>query len=86
MRSPAEFYVTAFLNIASPKRLDRDIEYIERCGVEIRCSTALGKNVTLDNLRDQGYEAVFIAAGLTAGQSSESRRKIPPEFSRVSTF
>ncbi|MGO9116741.1 MAG: FAD-dependent oxidoreductase [Desulfomonilaceae bacterium] len=47
--------------------LDRDIEYIKRCGVEIRCSTALGKDVTLDNLRDQGYEAVFIAAGLTAG-------------------
>ncbi len=47
--------------------LNRDIEHIRRCGVEIRCSTELGKNFTLDGLEKQGYEAVFLGVGCSVG-------------------
>ncbi len=47
--------------------VDRDIDHIRRCGVEIRCSTSLGSDFSLQDLRDQGYEAVFLAVGLTSG-------------------
>jgi heterodisulfide reductase subunit A-like polyferredoxin len=43
--------------------LKRDIDYIRQSGVEIRCSTALGKDFTLEDLRNQGYEAIFLSVG-----------------------
>ncbi len=47
--------------------LGRDIEYIKRCGVEIRCSVSLGKDFTLESLREEGFEAVFLGVGCAAG-------------------
>ncbi len=47
--------------------LRRDIDHIERCGAEIRCSTSLGKDLSLQDLRDQGHEAVFLAVGCSTG-------------------
>ncbi|HTY25932.1 MAG TPA: FAD-dependent oxidoreductase [Desulfomonilaceae bacterium] len=49
--------------------LDRDIDYVKRCGVEIRCSTALGQDFTLESLRNQGYEAIFLGVGCSTGAS-----------------
>ncbi|MEW6243426.1 MAG: NAD(P)-binding protein [Bacillota bacterium] len=51
-----------------PYRLPKDviraeIGAIERLGVEIRCNTALGRDVSLSDLKAQGYRAVFIAVG-----------------------
>jgi len=43
--------------------LELDIENIKASGVEIRTNTALGRDVTLDQLFEQGYKAVFIATG-----------------------
>jgi len=47
--------------------LARDIDYIRQCGVEIVCSTALGRDFTLEDLRNRGYEAVFLAVGCSTG-------------------
>jgi heterodisulfide reductase subunit A-like polyferredoxin len=47
--------------------LGRDIEYIKRCGVEIRCSSSLGKDFTLESLREEGFEAVFLGVGCATG-------------------
>ncbi|MEW6533049.1 MAG: FAD-dependent oxidoreductase [Thermodesulfobacteriota bacterium] len=47
--------------------LKRDIDYILRCGVDARCSSSLGKDFSLKDLRDQGYEAVFLAVGCAVG-------------------
>jgi heterodisulfide reductase subunit A-like polyferredoxin len=47
--------------------LKRDIDYIRRCGVEIRCSTALGKDWTLQDLREHGHEAIFLGLGCSDG-------------------
>ncbi len=51
--------------------LKRDIDHIERCGVEIRCGSGLGPDLTLDDLRSQGFEAFFVAAGCSTGAKLE---------------
>jgi len=41
----------------------REIEYVRSLGVDIRTSVTVGRDVSLDQLRDQGFEAVFLAIG-----------------------
>ncbi|MCX8021668.1 MAG: FAD-dependent oxidoreductase [Syntrophorhabdaceae bacterium] len=48
--------------------LKREIDYIERLGVEIRCNMAVGKDIDFDSIR-KGYDAVFIGAGAPMGVS-----------------
>ncbi|MCX8116944.1 MAG: FAD-dependent oxidoreductase [Desulfobacterota bacterium] len=43
--------------------LNKEIDYLRRMGVEIRLNTPVGKNLTLRGLKEQGYEAIFIATG-----------------------
>ncbi len=48
-----------------PEALDRDIEYIRRCGVEI----VTGRRIeSLQELRDNGYDAIFLAVGAHKGR------------------
>ncbi len=49
--------------------LDKDISYIESVGVEIRCNTKVGKDITLDDLH-RDYGVVFIGIGLQGGRST----------------
>jgi NADPH-dependent glutamate synthase beta subunit-like oxidoreductase len=47
-----------------PKKvLDAQINYIKDTGVEFKTNSAIGKDITLANLKNEGYEAVFIAIG-----------------------
>jgi NADH-quinone oxidoreductase subunit F len=46
--------------------LNHDIDVIRRLGVEIKTSTAVGKDVELSDLKEQ-YKAVFIATGAHRG-------------------
>ncbi len=48
--------------------LQREISLIESMGAEIRCGVEVGKDVTLDELRAQGYKGFFIAIGLQGGR------------------
>ena len=41
--------------------IDAEIEVIREMGVEIRCGVEIGKDITLDELRNQGYKAFYIA-------------------------
>lgn len=43
--------------------LDWEIEGILQLGIEVQTNTALGKDFTLQDLRDKGYEVIFIATG-----------------------
>ena len=43
--------------------IEREIAYIQARGVEIRYSTPINVNYTVDDLKKEGYAAVFIAAG-----------------------
>jgi NADH-quinone oxidoreductase subunit F len=46
--------------------LAREIRDLERLGVEIRTGVTVGQDVTLDELKQQGYEAYFVATGTGA--------------------
>jgi len=43
--------------------LQKEIDAIEKMGVEIKLNTPVGVDLTLDDLSQQGYKAVFIAVG-----------------------
>jgi len=45
-----------------------DIDDIVRLGIEIRTSTPIGKDLTLEDLKRQGYEAILIAVGAHKNQ------------------
>jgi len=47
--------------------LDREIEVITNLGVEIKTGTALGTDVTVDELLEHGYKAVYLAIGSHKG-------------------
>ncbi|HBT47184.1 MAG TPA: glutamate synthase (NADPH), homotetrameric [Peptococcaceae bacterium] len=47
-----------------PKEIvQREIDYIRRLGVEIRTNSVVGKMVTVDELLESGFDAVFIGTG-----------------------
>ena len=50
--------------------IDAEIEIIKAMGVEIKCGIEVGKDVTLDELREQGYKAFYIAIGCQGGKKA----------------
>ena len=50
--------------------VDAEIEVIREMGVEIKCGVEVGKDVTLDELRAQGYKAFYIAIGAQGGRKT----------------
>ncbi len=50
--------------------LDAEIDVLRKMGVEFRCDTEVGKDVTLKELRQQGYKAFYIAIGLQGGRQA----------------
>ena len=47
--------------------LEGEIEIIRRMGAEIKCGVEVGKDVTIQQLREQGYKAFYVAIGLQSG-------------------
>lgn len=45
-----------------------EIEVIEKLGVEIRCNVEVGKDITIAQLKEQGYKAFYIAIGCQGGR------------------
>ena len=45
----------------------REVELIRSLGVEIKTGVTVGRDVTLDELRQQGYEAFFLGIGAHLG-------------------
>jgi len=56
--------------------LKYEIDRIQKIGVEIKTNTTIGKDITLDNLKEE-YKAIFIAVGAHKGL----KMKIPGEDS-----
>ncbi len=48
--------------------VQRDIEFITSFGVEIKTNSPIGQDLTIDDLFEQGYKAVFLAIGAHRGQ------------------
>ncbi len=51
--------------------IEAEIEVIRELGVEIKCGVEVGRDVTLDDLRKEGYQAFYLAIGCQGG-------RIPP--------
>lgn len=47
--------------------LAKEVRMIQGMGVQIETGTALGKDITLKQLKDKGYEAVFLGVGAAKG-------------------
>lgn len=47
-----------------------EIDVIREMGVDIRCGIEVGKDITLDELRAQGYKAFYIAIGCQGGRKA----------------
>lgn len=48
--------------------LDAEIDIIKEMGVEIKTGVEVGKDITIDELREQGYKAFYIAIGCQGGR------------------
>ena len=48
--------------------IDAEIDILRELGVDIRCGVEVGKDVTLAELRRQGYRAFYIAIGCQGGR------------------
>lgn len=49
--------------------VEAEIDIIKEMGAEIKCGVEVGKDVTIADLRKQGYKGFFIAIGLQGGRS-----------------
>ena len=45
-----------------------EIDVLREMGVEIRCGVEVGRDVTLDELREQGFSAFYVAIGCQGGR------------------
>ena len=50
--------------------IDGEIEVIKAMGVEIKCGIEVGKDVTIQQLREQGYKAFYVAIGCQGGRTA----------------
>ena len=48
--------------------IDAEIDVLRELGVEIKCGVEVGKDVTIPQLREQGFEAFYIAIGCQGGR------------------
>ena len=48
--------------------IDAEIDVMRQMGVEIKTGVEVGKDITIDFLRKQGYKAFYIAIGCSAGR------------------
>ena len=62
--------------------IEKEIDYIAKRGVEIKYNTPINTSFTVDNLRKDGFDAVFVAAG----SQRSLRIGIPGELEEVEGF
>lgn len=48
--------------------IKQDVDYIKNLGVKFRTNTTVGKDITLDELREEGFEAFLLSTGLNKGR------------------
>ena len=48
--------------------IEAEIDIIKKLGVEIKCGVEVGKDITLDELKEKGYKAFYIAIGCQGGK------------------
>ena len=48
--------------------LEAEIDVLRTMGVEFRCGTEVGRDVTIEGLKEEGYKAFLLAVGLQGGR------------------
>ena len=48
--------------------LDAEIDVIKQLGVEIKCNVEVGKDITIEGLKKEGYKAFYVAIGCQGGK------------------
>lgn len=48
--------------------VEAEIEVVKALGVDIKCGVEVGKDITLDDLRKEGYEGFYVAIGAQGGR------------------
>ncbi len=64
------------------KVIQQEIDYIAKCGVDIKYNTPIDVNFTVEDLKKDGFAAVFVAAGAQRSQ----RIGIPGELEDIEGF
>jgi len=65
-----------------PDVIQKEIDYIAKRGVEIKYNTPINVNFTIEDIRNSGFEAIFIAAGAQRSQNIG----IPGELEDIEGF
>lgn len=50
--------------------IDAEIEVLRQMGVEFKCGVEVGKDVTIPQLREEGYQAFYVAIGAQGGRKT----------------
>lgn len=50
--------------------LEAEIDILKEMGIEFKCGVEVGKDVTIQQLRDDGYKAFYLAIGLCGGRKA----------------
>ena len=50
--------------------IDAEIAVIKAMGAEFRCGVEVGKDITIQQLREEGYKAFYVAIGLQTGRKA----------------
>ncbi len=67
LHTPGGVLVYGIPEFRLPKKIvEAEVDYLKRMGVEMRLNAVIGKLETIDEILDDGYEAVFIATGAGA--------------------
>ena len=48
--------------------IDAEVDVIREMGVEFKCGVEIGKDITIEQLRKEGYKAFFVAIGAQGGR------------------
>ena len=70
----------------SPEVVAAEIDILRQLGVEIRCNTEVGRDVTLQQLRDEGFCAFYLAVGAQKGRLAGVEGEEGPGVSTAMDF
>lgn len=66
--------------------IDAEIDIMREMGVEIKCGVDVGKDITLDQLRSEGYKAFYLAIGCQGGRKVGVPGEDAPEVTTAVDF
>ncbi|MBP7139614.1 MAG: NADPH-dependent glutamate synthase [Caldisericia bacterium] len=69
LHSPGGVLIYGIPEFRLPKAIvKREVEYLSKLGVDIRCNIVVGRTFSLNDLFDKGYSAIFLGTGAGAPQ------------------